>query len=245
MNKQPLEARPLKIMLSTELVLDLFLCRYYNEQELNKILSWLKKKAEEPSIQLYISQTCIEKIHLYLGCFNPQAAENALIFLEQELDIQVFEIDLDVRSIQFNLKFPCVDYLFEIKGAQNIGVNLVVTLRPDLYFESGIRVTSTGLVLTNLYNTEELVHCAASFPEKERLQQPLAESSSLGDALRDINSEFIPNHKRITDAAIHKSDIFLDSEALSELFLNVFLDPKSRSSLFGNASKESRRCMRQ
>lgn len=237
MNKQPSEPHSLKIMLSTELVLDLFLCRYYSEKELNKILSWLKEKAEESSIQLYISKTCIEKIHLYLGCLNPQAAENALIFLEQELDIQVFDIDLDVRSIQFNLKFPCVDYLFEIKGAQKIGINLVVTLRPDLYFESGIRVTSTGLVLTNLYNTEELIHCVSSFSEKDRLRQPLTENSLLGDALRNANADFIPNHRRRTDAAIHKSDIFLDSEALSELFLNIYLDHESRSSLLAMLQK--------
>jgi len=230
MNQQTIALRPLKIMLSTELVLDLFLCRYYSADELNKILSWLEDTASSEQVQLYISKTCFEMIHLYLGCFNAQAAEEALIFLEHHLGIEVFDIDLDVRSIQFNLKFPCVDYLFEIKGAQNNEIDLVVTLRPDLYFESNLRVTSSGLLLTNLYNIDELIDFITS-SQSNSLEQPSSKPKLLGDALRNANASFIPNHQRKTDAKLLKSDVFLDSEALSELFLSIYLENESRISL--------------
>jgi uncharacterized protein YjbI with pentapeptide repeats/predicted nucleic acid-binding protein len=115
----------LKILIDTGLVIELFIRRKKWAKEVDDAINYLKSNY----FQVYVTSLSIAHLHFYVGIDDPEIAENAIIWLEQELKAQV----IDIESTYLQVADDCFDYGVELLAAQTRGLDGILTLSPNNY----------------------------------------------------------------------------------------------------------------
>jgi uncharacterized protein YjbI with pentapeptide repeats len=117
------------LLIDRDLVTKLFLDSENKYDWIEKYFSFLKSE----NVKFYITSLAIARLQFYLGIENSQVAENAVIWLEENLNIQVIDINredilklLDYSSFDF-------DYDVELIASKRLELDGILSLFPERY----------------------------------------------------------------------------------------------------------------
>jgi uncharacterized protein YjbI with pentapeptide repeats len=134
----------LRILVDADLLLAFVSLKSADNSSINECLSML----QDQRFEVFVTDYGVSKIEYYLELTRPDLAENALIWLEQHIQIQVLLTKGSIINRLTNLSDIDVDCSLEAILAKEVSTDIIVSLEPKSYENIEIPVISANNFVT-------------------------------------------------------------------------------------------------
>jgi uncharacterized protein YjbI with pentapeptide repeats len=183
----------IKILIDSDLVLELFLGRQQWSESVARALKYL----QSDNVRVYVTSLSIAKLHFYLGIEDPNLAEEAIIWLSENLKAQIIDIQgVDISQCdRANAEGVNIDREIEILAATDNELDRIMTLLHETD-----EFSATNIVLldkTELKSSRDFDPNSASSGESLAQKEPGSLRKLLLDA--DLVLEFFLDRQQWVD----------------------------------------------
>jgi predicted nucleic acid-binding protein len=131
---------PTSYLVDFSLLLELFYNRAHHASAVGRFIELV----QNDRTKLYVTHLAVERLRFYLGRKDPQIAEDALIWLEQTLNVRVLDITDAIFDEGLAMEWDSIDNAVELLAAARHDVDALVSLYPKHYPDCNFPVLAVG-----------------------------------------------------------------------------------------------------